>query len=121
MSRRRYDATQRAALDALAAIHLEKVSSRAAMRLHLEAQLRGALNDLELRESRAANDALASNVTKTDIGRAIGTANWNTLHSVLDRIGVLAQEPLDDCREPRLVDRESATTASHHLDATRSS
>jgi hypothetical protein len=83
MGRRQYDADQREKLDALSAIHLQRVRQRAALRLQVEAQLRDALHGLEIRESRAANHALSLGVTKTDIGRAIGTSNWETLRKLL--------------------------------------
>ena len=85
MAGRKYSPQQQAELDLLAAVHLEKVRAKAVLRATIEAQLADALNDLSIKESQQANRALASKVTKTDIGRALGTANWETIESVLAR------------------------------------
>lgn len=85
MAGRKYTPQQRAELDLLAAVHMEKVKAKAVLRATIEAQLADVLNDLSIRESQQANRAFAVKVTKTDIGRALGTANWETIEAVLAR------------------------------------
>jgi hypothetical protein len=86
LSRRPYAPHQQAALDLLAAAHLAKVKAKATLRATIEAQLASALNDLAVKESEQANRALIVGVKKADIGRAIGTTNWDTLQAVLARV-----------------------------------
>lgn len=80
-----YSSDQQAKLDALAAIHLQRVHQKSSRRLQIETQVREALDALQTRESLAANEALALGVSKTKIGRAMGTSNWDTLSAVLAR------------------------------------
>lgn len=85
MPRRKYDSAQQAALDMLARVHMDKVQTKAVIRARIEADLREAVNDLELKESYAANVAFGLKVSKTDIGRALGTANFTTITDCLGR------------------------------------
>lgn len=74
-----------ATLQGLAEAHTNKIEGRARLRTEIEAVLRDRLIDLELKESIAANEAIAAGASKTAVGRALGTANWQTIEAVLAR------------------------------------
>lgn len=109
MPKRKYDTQQQAELDLLAAIHEEKVMGRAVIRRRIEAELRDALNDLELKESAQANKCMALKVTKTDIGRAVGTANFDSINAMLARTSL-------DVAPERFIDEVTRFTFSRSED-----
>jgi hypothetical protein len=78
-------ALRTASLKTVEAAHADKIAGRSKLRLDIEEMLRDRLIDLELKESRAANEALAAGASKTAVGRAMGTANWQTIEAVLAR------------------------------------
>lgn len=85
MAGRRYTPAQKAAIGLLQQVHMEKVQARATLKMQIEAAFKDSLVDIGIRESQAANAALAAGITKTDIGRAMGTANFETIKAVLAR------------------------------------
>lgn len=100
MPAKKYTPQQQAELDLLTAVHLEKVKAKAVLRATIEAQLADALNDLSIKESQQANRALDAKITKTDIGRALGTANWQTIEAILARTaGDLTASDFDPLNE----------------------
>lgn len=85
MANRKYDHQQQAELNLLSEMHVEHMKAKAVLRSQIQAQLTDALADMEIKKSQQANKALAAKVTKTDIGRAIGTSNWETIEAFLAR------------------------------------
>lgn len=85
MPRRKYDTKQSAILDALGSVHEEHIVAKARLRAEIEAAFKDRMTDYEIKKSRLMNEALGAGVAKTDIGRRIGTSNWDTLHSLLSR------------------------------------
>lgn len=76
---------QKAAIALVESIHLERVVAATKLRKEIEEQVRDKLIDIELRESRAANDAVKTGVSVTAVGRALGTANWLSIKAILAR------------------------------------
>jgi len=85
MARRNYNPDQKAEMGLLESIHLEKVTRKAKIRQEIEDAMRDRLVEIELRESMQANACLNAGVSKTDIGRAVGTANFETIKNMLAR------------------------------------
>jgi len=85
MPKKIYSPAQLAHLKMVSEIHLKKVKAKALLRAEIEATLNDALNDIALEESRAANEAINAGVTRTDVGRALGTANWESIKNILAR------------------------------------
>lgn len=66
-------------LKQLSEIHTGYIVAKAEMRALIEAEFETRLRDWELKESRAMNEAKRLGIPQTDIGRAVGTSNWDTL------------------------------------------
>lgn len=82
---RKYTQEQRNALQVLIALHGQKVHQKAVIRAQVEAEIAERIEKLSIKESRAASEAFELGVTKTDIGRAIGTSHWQTIQDTIMR------------------------------------
>lgn len=109
-------ARKTAALTALSAAHDEKILGRSRLRSEIEAVLRDKLIELELKESRAANEALAEGLSKTAIGRAMGTSDWGTIEEVLARTA--EDVPLEEYVIDPLASRYSFDAEANTLTVT---
>lgn len=85
---------QKSALEALHNTHIRLVHDKAVLRAEVEAQLRQKIAELEDLRAHAARQAQALGVSKSDMLRAIGTTNYNTIYAILDRAGVATAEPV---------------------------
>lgn len=80
----RYTPEQQQAIDLLAAKHQQIAVGRSEIRARLERQIEHEMNLLYIEESQLANKALNLGVSKTRIGRSIGTSHWPSIQSVLE-------------------------------------
>lgn len=71
-------------LDVLRDIHAEIALKRSTLRAQIERELEKQMTALYARQSRQANTCINAGVSKTKVGRAIGTADWATIKRVLD-------------------------------------
>lgn len=99
MGRRKYDPEVSAKLEQLAGVHKAHVIAKAELRQQIEMALRDKLGDYELRKSRLMNELATMGAAKTDLGRAIGTANWDTIQNLMARTA-----------EDYAIDQEAATS-----------
>lgn len=83
MPRRKYNAAQEAGLEFLASIHVKHTLARAHMRAEIERQYEVKLADFEMQKSKEMNRLLAMGVSKSDLGRSIGSQNWDTMKRLL--------------------------------------
>jgi len=81
---KKYTPEQQDALVTVHELHVKRVGHKARLKLRLEEMLRAELADMKDAEAEAARHALALGVSKTAIGRAVGTANWNTIQAILE-------------------------------------
>jgi hypothetical protein len=73
----------RFALDEVSRIHVEERLAKATVRREVEEQYRERLQGIRYRKSLAANRAVAGGVSKSAVGRALGTTSYNTVAAVL--------------------------------------
>lgn len=83
MPRRTYNPAQRVPLDRLGALHRDYIMERATIRERIQREYEAQLQKLMILKSQAANEAIRAGVAKTDIGRAVGTSNWETINELL--------------------------------------
>lgn len=82
-----YSENQKVILRQLRILHEEHVTARKELRQKIEEEYEQRLSDYEFQESRLMNKALRTlgptgkGIAKTDIGRAVGLANWLVLES----------------------------------------
>lgn len=74
---------QQVDLIALAEAHEEVMTAKRLLRAQIEAEFEKRFDDLLRKRSRAANAALAAGVSKSRVGRAMGTTNWPQINEVL--------------------------------------
>src|SRR4051812_39193138 len=75
--------TQMVDLKAVAEAHEEVLNARRLLRAQIEEEFEKRFDDLLRKRSRAANAALANGVSKSRVGRAMGTTNWPQINEVL--------------------------------------
>lgn len=71
-------------LNAISAIHTERVIQRANMRAEIERMYEEKLYHFKLEEAKLMIEGLEMGISKTKLGRAIGTADWNTVQEMLE-------------------------------------
>lgn len=70
-------------LDNLRDTHAELAMKRSTLRAQVEKELESRLNAILRRRSRLANECVAAGISKTKVGRAMGTSDWKTISSIL--------------------------------------
>jgi len=80
-NKKHYTPTQSAKLTQLRQLHADKIIFNATVEAEIRATIEQKSRDFELRESRMMNEAKALGVPKTEIGRAVGLANWSILEA----------------------------------------
>lgn len=110
MPRRKYTPQQAAALALIEEIHQEHVNAKATLRREIEQAFDDRMTDREIKKSLAMNAALAMGVAKTDIGRAIGTSNFETIKNLLARTA--GDATLEDLVIDPLSERYTFTPAT---------
>lgn len=81
------DPRQEALLQQLMEKHHEIMTERRFGMLEAKRALEAKLEGMRREESRLANRALEAGLSKTRIGRAVGTSNWHTVAELLDLTG----------------------------------
>lgn len=94
-------------LNVLRDIHAEIALKRSTLRAQIERELEKQMTALYARQSRQANTCINAGVSKTKVGRAIGTSDWATIKRVLDLTANEFEAP---------VEAESASAAYELLD-----
>lgn len=84
---------QEALLAELAEIHNEGVNKRAEMRRKIEAEYEAKLESIRIRKAVLMVDGLNAGISKTKLGRAVGTTDWKTVEGLLELGRKLHPEP----------------------------
>lgn len=83
MPKKKYDARTQATLKSLELTHIENARTRHELRERHRMQLEVEMQDLVIRESRQANEAILLGVTKKDVQSAVGKGNWSSFSEFL--------------------------------------
>lgn len=70
-------------LSVLRRVHEELALKRTTLRAQIEERLQDELNSVYLRRAQAASECLSAGISKTKIGRAMGTSDWKTITDIL--------------------------------------
>lgn len=83
MPKKIYTPNQTLKLDAVRRFHVTKMQRRAELAESIRKEYERQLVEVEVAESRAANEAVLAGVTKKDIAQALGIGNWHTFKDIL--------------------------------------
>lgn len=69
---------------AITAIHTEHMAQRANMRAEIERMFEEKLYNTKLEKAKLMVEGLEAGISKTKLGRLIGTSDWNTVQEMLE-------------------------------------